>query len=125
MFVLNLGKVAPAVAPYAGLLTIVAAVQGESSSSGSSSGEIWRIVMTGCLTIFVTLVGVIYSNINKRIDELEKDLVISRKETSEKLEKAATRQSQLFGLVLSVVLGPNMPSDEVKKLVRVLVSPES
>jgi len=76
-FALVLAKVAP----WVGGLTFFAAI--EATGSTDAWTEVWRICMSAGLGIFVTLVGAIYKNMDRRLEALEeaaKNDFVPRKE---------------------------------------------
>lgn len=69
------------IAPVVGGATIIIAVQ--APPPNDPWGEVWRIGLSTCLGIFVTLAGLIYKNINDRVGKLEsaaKDEFVPRRE---------------------------------------------
>lgn len=55
-------------APVLGGALVLASLQAASESLGAT---IWRIVLSAALAVFVTMVGAIYQNLNRRIESLE------------------------------------------------------
>ncbi len=57
--------------PYVGAFVIVVSVV-ESSQSNSPWTDLWRVAISVSLGIFVTLVGMIYHNMETRVSNLER-----------------------------------------------------
>jgi hypothetical protein len=68
------------IAPVVGGVVIVTSFQ---TNASGFMGELWRISMSVALGVFITLVGAIYQNLNRRIESLEtaaKSDFVSRRE---------------------------------------------
>lgn len=131
MLIWKLGsKFAPAVAPYAGMLSLLAAFQ--SDGVNSPTAEVWRIIMTATLAVFITLVGVIYKNMIEKQKEQDAELLLAKasftKEIDEmrinfdrRVEEAEKRRDRLFGAIMSIVLGPSVPNEKASELIKALL----
>ena len=74
--VLTLAKVAP----FLGGTLVLLSFQ---VNAATGLSDLWRIIMSVCLAVFVTLVGAIYQNLNRRLEVLEvtaKNDLVSRRE---------------------------------------------
>jgi len=91
------------ISPIIGGFVIVASL--ESDGSGGPWTEIWRISMSVALGVFVALVGMIYKNINDRLENMEKrqELYVTLREYDARHADMKTQLDRIERLMASGV----------------------
>lgn len=90
------------IAPVIGVFVFISAIQATGSEVGLWT-ELWRIGMSIGLGIFVTLVGMIYQNLNKRLEVLEnvaREDMVPRKEYDHRHDDLIDRLKRIETAVL-------------------------
>lgn len=96
-------------ASFVGGISIIALWQ---EASASPYAEVWKIVLTGAGGVFLTLCGVIYRDMNRRMLATEQIAREWHLEHMEKLEKLSMRQERMLGVIITMALSQTDGSGE-------------
>lgn len=113
----------PKVTNVVGLICFALALE----TSGTTS-EIWKTLLTVGIGIFVTLVGVIYKNIDKKFDgidirfsEMDNRLIQITKDNSDHIERVSARQEKILSSMLSLLLASKGTDPEAIGLIKNII----
>jgi serine phosphatase RsbU (regulator of sigma subunit) len=127
----GIAKIAAFLAPGLGAGTIFfAMLQQFEPQVDSTLVEIWRIALTALIVAFVTMCGVVYRDMNRRIKEQSitqkdqhKENTINineiRRENAEAMRKFSAQQNRMIGILM--VMSVNGDGEKVEGMVRDLL----
>lgn len=107
LFWIQIVKISPKLAPIFGVASFMYVLldyQYGGGDQGSPWVEAWRIALTLAVGIFVTLCGVIYRDVNRRITENARIQSENHKESQRTLAEINNRQERMVGVMLSLAV---------------------
>lgn len=90
------------VTPILGGLTFIAALQAQAESSPWV--DLWRMGVTLGIGIFVTLCGVIWRDLNRRLDEQNRRQEQQHQENVERMQGLTDRQNRTIGALVAMAV---------------------
>lgn len=103
------------ITPVFGGITFVAAVQSELNSPWV---DVWRLTLTLGIGIFVTLCGVIWRDINRRMREESESRDRMHKDNQRIIRENEERQNRIVGVIvaMAIMMGKDREGQDTDKL---------
>ena len=97
-------------APLFGGITFIAAVQAQVETSPFV--EIWRFTLTLGIGIFVTLCGVIWRDLNRRLMEQERAQKERHRENQSEIRDLMDKQNKIVGVIVAIAIRMGRDNDD-------------